>query len=137
MTDPPAGVSRSAFSTRFDAICRIRSASPVTHASPATARKLDAEIACGRLVTTRRLARDLGEIDRLRPDRELGAVHSREIEQVAHEPLEPAALRRDHARRLARLERAFAETFRVAADRRQRRLQLVADREQERALGIT
>ena len=58
-------------------------------------------------------------------------MHAREIEQVANEPLEPACLERDDAGRLARLERAVREPLGVAADRRERRLQLVADREQE------
>ena len=97
--------------------------------------QVDAELPRGRLVAPRSLARDLGEVDRLRPHRELGTVHAREVEQVANEPLEPAALGADDARRLSRLERALGEPFRVAADRGQRRLQLMADREQERTLA--
>ena len=53
-----------------------------------------------------------------------------------HEPLEPRRLGRDRRRCLARLDRAVLHRLGVAADRGQRRLQLVADREQERALRL-
>ena len=79
---------------------------------------------------------DRRQVDRLVAHRELAAVHAGEVEEVADESLEPAALDADHPRRLVGAERAVGESLGVAADRRQRRLQLVADREQEVALGL-
>ena len=69
-------------------------------------------------------------------DAEVGAVHPREVEQVADEPLEPPRLGGDGRRRLPRVDRAVLDRLRVAADRGQRRLQLVADREQEVPLRL-
>ena len=54
-----------------------------------------------------------------------------------HEPLEPGRLLRDDRGCLARLDRSVLHRLRVAADRGQRRLQLVADRKQELALRLT
>ena len=67
---------------------------------------------------------------------EVGPVHAGEVEQVADEPLEPLGLDRDGRGRLARFDRTVVERLGVAADCRQRRLQLVTDREQERPLGL-
>ncbi len=53
VTAPPAGVSRSAFSTRFDAICSSRSSSAATQVSSPAARERDAELARGGLVAAR------------------------------------------------------------------------------------
>ena len=50
VTDPPAGVSRSAFSTRFDATCSTRSASASTHVSSPCATQGDAELPRSALV---------------------------------------------------------------------------------------
>ena len=83
-----------------------------------------------------RLARRLREVDRLAAHRELGAVHPCEVEQVADEPLQATRLQHDRARRLVGVERTVGETLGVAADGGQRRLQLVAHREQEVALGL-
>ena len=80
--------------------------------------------------------RELGEIERLGADRERAAAQPREVEQVADEPLEAPRLPLDHEPRRRGLEHAVLERLRVAADRGQRRLQLVADREQEGALGV-
>ena len=41
------------------------------------------------LVPPDRLATDVGKVDLLVMDGELAPVHAREVEQVAHEPLEP------------------------------------------------
>ena len=76
------------------------------------------------------------EVDRLAAHGELGAVHAGQVEQVTDEPLQPARLEADDARRLIGAERAVGEALGVAADRCQRRLQLVAHREQEVALGL-
>ena len=104
--------------------------------SSPSADERDAEVARRGLVPRDRLARDLGEVDRLAPDRELVPVHPREVEQVAHEPLEPPRLEQDRPRCLVGAERPLAEPLGVAADRGQRRLQLVADREQEVPLAL-
>ena len=96
----------------------------------------DPELARRRLVAADRLTCDLGEIDGLVANRELGPVHASEVEQVADEPLESPRLEPDRAGRLVGTERTVGETFRVAANRGQRRLQLVADREQEVPLGL-
>ena len=69
-------------------------------------------------------------------DDELAPVHPRQVEQVADEPLEPPCLLADRRRSLVAGEHAVLEPLGVAADRRQRRLQLVADREQEVALRL-
>ena len=64
-------------------------------------------------------------------------VHPREVEDVAHEAVEALGLL---ARSWPRPPRTSIvpsrERLRVAEHRRQRRLQLVADREEERALGV-
>ena len=96
----------------------------------------DPERACGDLVTLNGEHRELREIERLGANRERAAAEPREVEQVADEPLEASRLPLDHEPRRLRLEHAVLERLRVAADRRQRRLQLVADREQEGALGV-
>ena len=84
----------------------------------------------------RGLARDLGEIDGLVAHLELAAVHAREIEEIADEPFEATRLDRDRPGSLVRLEGAVGQALRVAADRGQRRLELMAHREQEVALGL-
>ena len=63
-------------------------------------------------------------------------VQPRQVEQVAHEPLEPLRLGDHDGADLLRRDHAVEQRLAVAADRRERRLQLVADREQERALGV-
>ena len=134
VTEPVCGVSRSAFSTRFDAICSTRSWSAST-AAVALGAESHTESPRGRLVAGDHLAGNLGEVDRLAPHRELVAVHPREVEQVVDEAFEPAGLDEDDPRRLLSRERSLREPLGVAADRGQRRLQLMADREQEGALA--
>ena len=77
-------------------------------------------------------------VDRRGVQRELVRVEPREIEEVGDEPLEPARLRRDHVggpdARVHSLDGAVGDRLRVAADRRQRRAQVVRHAEQERAL---
>ena len=76
-------------------------------------------------------------------ERELAAVEPRQVEEIADEAFEPARFGADHVRGpLARVgvgvvERAVGERFGVAADRRERRPEVVRDREQERALTST
>ena len=69
-------------------------------------------------------------------DVERAAAEAREVEEVADQPLEPVCLPLDHLAGALRRDDAVGEPLGMAADRRQRRLQLVADREQERALGV-
>ncbi len=83
-----------------------------------------------------RVARRASEVDRLVADAEVALLETRQVEQVAHQPLEALALERDHRGALVDADRAVAQRLRVAADRGQRRLQLVADGEQERALAL-
>ncbi len=64
-------------------------------------------------------------------------VHPGEIEQVADEALEPARFEEDRASRVVGREGPLAEPLGITANRRQRRLQLVADREQEVPLALT
>ena len=68
-------------------------------------------------------------------DREVGAVHPREVEQVANQAFEPRGLDRDRLDRFVHVEGAVCDALGVAADRGERCLQLVADREQELLLG--
>ena len=79
----------------------------------------------------RHFVRDLQQLDRLAPHVEFVPVHAREVEQVADEPLEAPPLDEDRLRRSLGREGAVGKSFRVTSDRGQRRLQLVADREQE------
>ncbi len=71
-------------------------------------------------------------------DREAVRVELREVEDVADEPLEPVRLRLDDLERvlaqLGVLDQALAQRRDVAADRGQRRAQLVRDRHEEVAL---
>ena len=78
----------------------------------------------------------LAEVDRLGARGEGAAAEAREVEQVADEALEAACLALDHQTGGVGLEHAVLEGFRVPPDRGQRRLQLVADREEEGALGV-
>ncbi len=63
-------------------------------------------------------------------------VHPGEVEQVADEPLQPSRLGGDGRRRLARVDRAVLDRLRIAANRGERCLELVADREQEVPLRL-
>ena len=64
------------------------------------------------------------------------AAQPREVEQVADQALQPVRLALDHLAGALRRDDAVGEPLGVAADRGERRLQLVTDREQERALGV-
>ena len=107
-TEPAGGVSRSAFSTRFEATWSRRSWSASTHCSVTLLAELDAELLRRRLVPRDGLAGDVEQVDRLAAHRELAAVHPGQIEQVVDEPLEPSRLderssgRPRRARRLPR-----------------------------------
>ena len=96
----------------------------------------DAERAGDRLVPLERGDRHLAEIDLLGPDRERAATQASQVEQVADEPLEPPRLALDHRARPGRLQHAVLERLGMTADRRQRGLQLVADGEEKRLLGL-
>ena len=76
------------------------------------------------------------EIDRLAAHRECALAQAGRLEQVADEPLEPRRLGADHGSGLSGRQRIVVERLCVAADRGQRRLELVADRQQERLLGL-
>ena len=136
-TSPPRGVSRSAFSTRLETTCSTRSASAIAGEGPSRRRRQrDAEGFRLRPVAGGDVGGDLGQVDLARMDGEVGAVHPGEVEQVADESPEPLGLGGDRLRRLLGADRPVAQRLRVAGDRGQRRLQLVADREQERALRL-
>ena len=97
--------------------------------------QLDFEPPRGRFVPSHRFRRRRREVDRPGMHAEFALVHPREIEQVADQPLEPPGLLRDRLGRLLDADRAVAQRLVVAADRRQRCLQLVRDRQEELALG--
>ena len=88
------------------------------------------------LVAPHGVLRHLRKIDLARMDAEVGAVHAREIEQVADEPLEPRGLADDGGRDVLGFQRTVLQRLRVAANGGERRLELVADREQERLLRL-
>ncbi len=77
---------------------------------------------------------DLGQVDLRIVDAEVGAVHARQVEQVAHQPPEALGLDGEHVGRLLRAHHPLAQRLGIPADRGQRRLQLVADREEEASL---
>ena len=79
---------------------------------------------------------DVAQVESLREDREGAAPQSGEVEQVADEPLEPLRLALDHRARAGRLEHAVLQRLGMAPDRGERRLELVADGEEERALAF-
>ena len=82
------------------------------------------------------LVRDLAEIGRHQRHVERAAAQPGEVEEVADQPLEPVCLALDHLTGALGRDDAVGEPLGVAADRGQRRLQLVADGEQEGALGV-
>ena len=87
-------------------------------------------------MTLERRDGDDGEVERLGADGERAAAQPGEVEQVADEALEPARLAVDHRPRSGGLEHPVLERLRVAADRGERCLQLVAHGEEERPLGL-
>src|SRR5581483_9152213 len=78
----------------------------------------------------------LREIDLAVVDAEVGAVHPGEVEEILDEPLEPPRLGGDRRSRLARVDDSVLDRLRVATNRGERRLQLVADREEEVPLRL-
>ncbi len=137
-TSPPRGVSRSAFSTRLETTWSTRSASAIAgDGAFGRDRQRDAEHVRLLLVPSHGVLRDLGEVDLARVHAEVGAVHAREVEEITDEPLEPRRFDDDRCCNVLRIERAVLQRLRIAADRGERRLQLVADGEQERLLRLT
>ena len=98
--------------------------------------ELDAEGLSRLLVATDDVLGHLGQVDLGVVHAEIGPVHPREVEQVVDQALEPPRLGRHGRRRLPRVDGAVLDGLRVAADRGQRRLQLVADREEEVPLRL-
>ena len=80
--------------------------------------------------------RDRAKVERLVAHGELVAVHPREVEQVLHETVEAPALPGDRRGGRLGVDGAVRKPFRVPENGGERRLQLVTDREQERALGV-
>src|SRR5258708_35293082 len=66
-----------------------------------------------------------------------GGVTSGRVEWVPGEPLEPPSLDEDRPRGLLGAECPLRKPLRVPPDRRQRRLQLVAHRQEEVLLALT
>src|SRR5262245_18599606 len=64
-------------------------------------------------------------------------IESGEVDQVCDQTFEASRFDTDHPDRVLGPQHTLVESLRVAADRRERRLQLVAHRQQERALGST
>ena len=138
-TRPPFGVNLSAFETRLSSICASRAAIAVELP--------DAADVCGQhdplRVRDRRggldaLVHDQTEIDGLALDRELARLDLGEEEQVAHELEQPLRVPLDDlevapAPGLGRLE-VLEQQLDVAADRGQRRAQLVGDERDELVL---
>ena len=135
-TEPPAGVSRSAFSTRFETICSVRSASPIAGAAPAASASSVTPNSRAWPRTGATPPARSRQVDRLAADAELHLVHPRQVEQVADEALQSLRLADDRRRGLLGGQHSFGEALGIAADRSQRRLQLVADREQERPFRL-
>ena len=83
-------------------------------------------------------AHGVGRVDRARRERELAGVEPGEVQQVGDEALEPAGLGRDHVRGAGLLvvgaDGAVDHRLGPAADRRERRAEVVGDAEHERAL---
>ncbi len=134
---PPRGVHRSAFSTRFESACNVRPGSARAPAPGSTTASSPTSYACdwGSYRETASSAisprsTGCGVTENERP------AQPGEVEQVVDQALEAVRLTLDHPSCPLGLDDAVGETFRMAADRRQRRLQLVADRQQERTLGV-
>ena len=130
----------SAFSTRLATICASRCASSVARARRRRRSTSSVTPMLGRRGTERldRVAHHRVGVDRRGVQRELVGVEAGEVEQVGDEAFEPAGLRRDHVggadARVHALDGAVGDGLGVAADRRERRAQVVRHAEQERAL---
>ena len=132
----PSGVQRNAFQRRFEMTCRTRSPSEkITGGSTASEPVVDlpATSLLGEGVV--RMVEDAPEVDLLLADREPVRLELGEIQHVSDEPLETVGLGRDHVERASYLLRLgddpLAKCLHVAADRGQRRPQLVRDRHEE------
>ena len=130
-------MQRIAFSTRFESAWSAR---PASATAPAGGLDLELELDAERLglmaVAGERVACDLAEVDRDEGDVERASAQPREVEQVSNQALQPLRLPFDHLPGALRRDDAVAEPFCVTSDRRQGRLQLVADGEQEGALRV-
>ena len=136
-TVPPAGVERSAFSTRFESAWSTRSGSPTATASgSAIAWRPTPNERAAASWRSKAATATSPRSSRCATDREGAAPQSGEVEQVADEPLEPLRLALDHRARAGRLEHAVLQRLGMAPDRGERRLQLVADGEEERPLAF-
>ncbi len=126
-----------AFSTRFESACSVRPASAIAPRSGLDpALQVDAvELGLWR-VSGHSVVRYRAEIDGAERDAERAAAQAGEIEEVANQALEPVRLTLDHLAGVLRCHDAVAEALGVTADGGQRRLQLVADREQERSFRV-
>ena len=78
----------------------------------------------------------LAEVDGLLAHRERLAAEPGEVEEIADEALQASRLALDHGGGARPLEHAVLERLGMPADRGQRRLQLVADRQEERPLRV-
>jgi len=129
-TVPPTGVTRSAFSIRFDATWSSRSWSPSAGAAPLdTYSNLNVERLRLGLKTLKRLAGDFVEIYLCTMDTELTLTHACKVEQIADQSLQAKRLFSYRVGNFTGCDRAVGERFRIAAHRRKRGSQLVADRE--------
>ena len=80
---------------------------------------------------------DVAQIHRPPGEREGPGPQPRQVQQVVHEPVEPASLGLDRPARGRRVRRgAVGQCLRPAADRGQRRAQVVGHRQQEVPLGV-
>ena len=115
-----------------------RRRSPATGSPGSTARApRRCSAAAGRNASTASLHHRVG-VDRRGVQRELVRVEAGEVEEVGDQSFEPTRLRRDHVggadARVHALDGAVGDRLRVAADRRERRAEVVRHAEQERAL---
>ena len=87
-------------------------------------------------MTSEGIASDLAQVDGNQHGIERVAAQARQVEEVADQPFEPLRLALDHLSCAVWFDHAVAQSFGVTANRSQRRLQLVADREEKRALRV-
>ena len=135
-TRPPSGVHRKALESRLETIWSTRSPSEtITGAAVAVAAVVD--LAPPRLLAEGgvRLVDQAAHVHLLVQDREPVRVELGEVEHVADEALEALRLRGDDPERLrlrhGSIDQPFPESLDMAADRGQRRPQLVRDGHQE------
>ena len=138
---PPSGVQRNAFESRFVMIWSTRSPSVMSTGLRAQLAAV-VDPAAPRLFVERRVGAldEVLHVDLLLQHGEAARVELREVEHVADEPREPLGLlgddvERDRAR-LFVLDEPLAQRGDVAADRGQRRAQLVRHGHQEVPLEL-